>query len=443
MKPLVKQNSYAIRTLKHPVNKGEIWLNTEKINVEEQAKKAQQAGKPLSNLSTKDKNEALLVIADELEKNYSFLLDENQKDLDKGKEENFDEAFMDRLLLTKERVNNFADGLREVVELNDPIGEVLSEWTLDNGLHVKNLRVPLGVIGMIYEARPNVTVDATGLALKSGNAVVLKGGSSALFSNKAIVSVIHRALEKTKISKEAVQFIASTDRSATEQMFTLKKHIDVLIPRGGGSLIETVVNKATVPVLETGVGNVHVYVDKEADVDKALNIIINAKTDRPAVCNALETILIHKDWFESHKDALISKLSENHIIVHGDQEVVTMIPDSLEAEEKDWAEEYLSLDLAVKIVNDVQEAIDHIDKYGTKHSEAIVTENLKTADQFMQDIDAAAVYHNASTRFTDGSALGYGAEIGISTQKLHARGPMGLPALTTTKLCITGNGQVR
>ncbi|MFC7064148.1 glutamate-5-semialdehyde dehydrogenase [Halobacillus seohaensis] len=420
-----------------------MWLNTEKINVEEQAKKAQQAGKPLSNLSTKDKNEALLVIADELEKNYSFLLDENQKDLDKGKEENFDEAFMDRLLLTKERVNNFADGLREVVELNDPIGEVLSEWTLDNGLHVKNLRVPLGVIGMIYEARPNVTVDATGLALKSGNAVVLKGGSSALFSNKAIVSVIHRALEKTKISKEAVQFIASTDRSATEQMFTLKKHIDVLIPRGGGSLIETVVNKATVPVLETGVGNVHVYVDKEADVDKALNIIINAKTDRPAVCNALETILIHKDWFESHKDALISKLSENHIIVHGDQEVVTMIPDSLEAEEKDWAEEYLSLDLAVKIVNDVQEAIDHIDKYGTKHSEAIVTENLKTADQFMQDIDAAAVYHNASTRFTDGSALGYGAEIGISTQKLHARGPMGLPALTTTKLCITGNGQVR
>ncbi|WP_256243137.1 glutamate-5-semialdehyde dehydrogenase [Bacillus sp. V3B] len=417
--------------------------NITEVNVEEQARKAQKAGKPLSMLSTNDKNQALLTIADELEKEYAFILEENQKDLTIGKEKNFESAFMDRLLLTQERVKDFANGLREVARLDDPVGDILSEWTLDNGLNVKKIRVPLGVIGMIYEARPNVTVDATGLALKSGNSIILKGGSSALFSNKAIVSVIHRALEKTKIPVDAVQFIASTDRSATEQLFTLKQYIDVLIPRGGGSLIETVVNKATIPVLETGVGNVHVYVDSEADEEKALNIIINAKTNRPAVCNALETILVHKDWFSNHKDSLISKLNEYHIMVHGDTEVVKAIPGSIQAEEKDWAEEYLSLDLAVKIVNDIQEAIDHIEKYGTKHSEAIITENQKAATQFIQEVDAAAVYHNASTRFTDGSALGFGAEIGISTQKLHARGPMGLPALTTTKFCILGNGQIR
>ncbi|MFC0470436.1 glutamate-5-semialdehyde dehydrogenase [Halalkalibacter kiskunsagensis] len=413
------------------------------VNVKEQAQKAQKAGKPLSILSTADKNEALLIIADELEKEYAFILEENQKDLTKGTENNFDSAFMDRLRLTKERVNDFAEGLREVAKLDDPVGDILSEWTLENGLNVKKIRVPLGVIGMIYEARPNVTVDATGLSLKSGNAIVLKGGSSALFSNKAIISVIHRALEKTKIPVDAVQFIASTDRNATEQLFTLKEHIDVLIPRGGGSLIETVVRKATIPVLETGVGNVHIYIDKEADVEKALNILINAKTDRPAVCNALETVIIHRDWFTNHKDSLISKLNEYKVVVHGDEEVMQAIPGAVKAEEKDWAEEYLSLDLALKVVNDIQEAIDHIEKYGTKHSEAIITENQTAADQFMQGVDAAAVYQNASTRFTDGSALGYGAEIGISTQKLHARGPMGLPALTTTKLCITGNGQIR
>ncbi|WP_183041058.1 glutamate-5-semialdehyde dehydrogenase [Salipaludibacillus neizhouensis] len=417
--------------------------NITTIDVEEQARKAQKAGKPLSTLSTTDKNDALLTIADELEKNSSFILEENQKDLAKGKEKNFDQAYMDRLLLTKERVKDFADGLREVVNLKDPVGDILSEWTLDNGLNVKKKTVSLGVIGMIYEARPNVTVDATGLALKSGNAIVLKGGSSALYSNKAIVSVIHSALKKTKIPVDAVQFIASTDRRATEKLFTLKQYIDVLIPRGGASLIETVVQKATIPVLETGVGNVHVYVDKEADVEKALNIIVNAKTDRPAVCNALETVLLHKDWFNSNKEVLIAMLKDHDITVHGDEEAVKMIPGSLVAEEKDWTDEYLSLDLAVKLVDDIEEAIAHIEKYGTKHSEAIITENQTAADQFIQEVDAAAVYHNASTRFTDGSALGYGAEIGISTQKLHARGPMGLPALTTTKLCIYGNGQIR
>ncbi|WP_100374624.1 glutamate-5-semialdehyde dehydrogenase [Bacillus sp. FJAT-45037] len=413
------------------------------IHVEEQAKKAQQAGKILSLLSTEDKNKALLVIADELEKHDSFILEENKKDLENGKKKNFDQAFMDRLLLTKERVLEFANGLREVVQLEDPVGETISEWTVKNGLLVKNVRVPLGVIGMIYEARPNVTVDATGLALKSGNAIVLKGGSSALSSNKAIVSIIHKALKKTKIPADAVQFIATTDRSATEQLFTMKKYIDVLIPRGGASLIQTVVEKATVPVLETGVGNVHMYIDKEADVTKALQIMVNAKTDRPAVCNALETLLVHKEWLNAHKDQLLSTLKEFHITVHTDEETLDLFPGSVLANEKDWAEEYLSLDLAIKLVDDVDEAIAHIEQYGTKHSESIITDDQHVADQFLAQVDASAVYHNASTRFTDGSALGYGAEIGISTQKLHARGPMGLPALTTSKLRITGTGQVR
>ncbi|MDV2885024.1 glutamate-5-semialdehyde dehydrogenase [Alkalihalophilus pseudofirmus] len=413
------------------------------VNVKEQAQKAQKASKSLAALSTKQKDEALLVIADELEANHSFILEENEKDLELGREKGYEQAFMDRLLLTKDRIEDFANGLRELVKLKDPVGETVSEWTLENGLNVKNERVPLGVIGMIYEARPNVTVDATGLALKSGNAIVLKGGSSALNSNKGIISVIHRALEKTTIPVDAVQFIASTDREATEQLFTMKEHIDVLIPRGGGSLIDTVVRKATIPVLETGVGNVHVYVDKQADLKKALDIIINAKTDRPAVCNALETVIVHREFFTAHKETLISTFKEYGITVHGEQEVVNTIPGAVLAEEKDWAEEYLSLDIALKIVDDITEAVNHIEQYGTKHSEAVVTEDQAAADLFLNQVDAAAVYHNASTRFTDGSALGYGAEIGISTQKLHARGPMGLPALTTTKLKISGSGQVR
>ncbi|ADC51775.1 glutamate-5-semialdehyde dehydrogenase [Alkalihalophilus pseudofirmus OF4] len=413
------------------------------VNVGEQAQKAQKASKSLAALSTKQKDEALLIIADELEANHSSILEENEKDLELGREKGYEQAFMDRLLLTKERIEDFANGLRELVKLKDPVGETVSEWTLENGLNVKNERVPLGVIGMIYEARPNVTVDATGLALKSGNAIVLKGGSSALNSNKGIISVIHRALEKTSIPVDAVQFIASTDREATEQLFTMKEHIDVLIPRGGGSLIDTVVRKATIPVLETGVGNVHVYVDKQADLKKALDIMINAKTDRPAVCNALETVIIHREFFTAHKETFISTFKEYSITVHGEQEVVNTIPGAVLAKEKDWAEEYLSLDIALKIVDDITEAVNHIEQYGTKHSEAVVTEDQAAADLFLNQVDAAAVYHNASTRFTDGSALGYGAEIGISTQKLHARGPMGLPALTTTKLKISGSGQVR
>ncbi|MYL65668.1 glutamate-5-semialdehyde dehydrogenase [Bacillus hwajinpoensis] len=418
-------------------------LDPIKVNVKEQAKQAQGASKTLSLLTTKEKNQALLIIADELEKETDYILNENKKDLERGKEKGFTEAFMDRLSLSKERVKDFANGLREVADLEDPVGEVISDWSLDNGMQVEQVRVPLGVIGMIYEARPNVTVDATGLALKSGNAIVLKGGSNALNSNKGIVRVIHAALPKTKIPVEAVQLIATTDREATSQLFTMKEHIDVLIPRGGGALINTVVNNATVPVLETGVGNCHIYFDQSAEVDKAINILINAKTDRPAVCNAVETLIVHKKWLEENQETLESALAENNISVHGDEYIVNTFKDAVLADEDDWSNEYLGLEIAIKTVENTQEAIDHIEQYGTKHSEAIITEDAKSASLFRNLVDAAAVYHNASTRFTDGSALGFGAEIGISTQKLHARGPMGLPALTTIKYCMTGTGQIR
>ncbi|WP_223700073.1 glutamate-5-semialdehyde dehydrogenase [Sutcliffiella deserti] len=416
---------------------------TTEVNVETQAIEAKKAAKVLSLLSTEEKNSILKQIANTLESNVAFILEHNEKDLEKGREKGYNDAYMDRLSLSAERIADFANGLREVAELEDPIGDILSEWTLENGLHVEKVRVPLGVIGMIYEARPNVTVDATGLALKSGNAIVLKGGSSAIHSNQAIVDVIHKALDSTAIPKEAVQFIGSTDRKATEQLFTMKEHIDVLIPRGGASLIKAVVENATVPVLETGVGNCHLYVDKAADLEKALSIIVNAKTDRPAVCNAAETLIVHEEWFNEHKDALIQMFKENNIGVHGDDKVVQAIPDSVKADQEDWANEYLSLDIAVKVVDSLDDAIDHIDEYGTKHSEAIITEDKATASKFLKLVDAAAVYHNASTRFTDGGALGFGAEIGISTQKLHARGPMGLPALTTVKFQMTGTGQIR
>lgn len=411
--------------------------------VENQAILAKKAAKSLSLLTESEKNEALHVLADHLEKNAQTILAANEKDLEAGKQKGYDAAYIDRLALTQERVYDFAEGLRTVAKLKDPVGETLSEWTLENGLKVKNVRVPLGVIGMIYEARPNVTVDATGLALKSGNAIVLKGGSSAISSNKAIVSVMHEALEKTKISKDAVQFIESTDRSATKELFTMKQHIDVLIPRGGGALIQAVVENATVPVLETGVGNCHLYIDREADTEKAITIMVNAKTDRPAVCNALETLIVHEDWLNKNHEALSQAFKKHGIGVHGDEKTMKVFPDAIPAEESDWRDEYLSLDIAVKVVESLEEAIDHIDQYGTKHSEAIVTENEKTAAAFLNQVDAAALYHNASTRFTDGGALGFGAEIGISTQKLHARGPMGLPALTTSKYIMVGNGQTR
>ncbi|KHE72203.1 glutamate-5-semialdehyde dehydrogenase [Halobacillus sp. BBL2006] len=418
-------------------------LTKSNVNVEAQAIEAKKASKKLMILSKEEKNEALLHLADVLEREYETILAANEKDLENGREKGFTDAFMDRLSLSKERIADFAQGLREVSELEDPTGQKLSDWTLENGLKVEKVTVPLGVIGMIYEARPNVTVDATGLALKSGNAIVLKGGSSAINSNQAIVEVMHRGLAETKIPKEAVQFIASTDRAATNELFTMKEHIDVLIPRGGGKLIQAVVENATVPVLETGVGNCHIYVDKDADVEKAISILVNAKTDRPAVCNAAETLVVHKEWLAAHSDELIAALKENNINVHGDERALEVIPGAVLAGEEDWANEYLSTDIAVKVVDTLTDAITHIETYGTKHSEAIITENAEAAEKFMALVDAAALYHNASTRFTDGGALGFGAEIGISTQKLHARGPMGLPALTTVKFLMKGTGQIR
>ncbi|WP_345239140.1 glutamate-5-semialdehyde dehydrogenase [Pontibacillus salipaludis] len=418
-------------------------VTKEQTNVEAQAVQAKKASKTLSILTTEEKNKALFAIADQLEAKWEGILKANELDLIKGREAGYEEAFMDRLSLTKERVFEFANGLREVASLDDPTGIVQSDWTLDNGLQVQKVTVPLGVIGMIYEARPNVTVDATGLALKSGNSIVLKGGSSAIESNKKIVEVMKEGLLNTRIPKESIQFIASTDRKATNALFTMKDHIDVLIPRGGGSLIQAVVNNATVPVLETGVGNCHIYIDQSAEVDKAISILINAKTDRPAVCNAAETLIVHEKWLNDNKEALLSAFQENGISVHGDELAVEAVPGAIKASEIDWAEEYLSKHIAMKVVADVTEAIEHIELYGTKHSEAIISEDIQNVELFMKLVDAAALYHNASTRFTDGGALGFGAEIGISTQKLHARGPMGLPALTTIKYQMRGTGQIR
>ncbi|MDA1475131.1 glutamate-5-semialdehyde dehydrogenase [Bacillus changyiensis] len=410
--------------------------------IEEKAIKANQAAKSLRLVTEQEKNEALYALAEHLEKNIDFILKENRKDIEAARKK-YDAAYIDRLSLNENRVIDFANSLKEVAKLDDPVGETISNWTLENGLKVEKIRVPLGVIGMIYEARPNVTVDATGLALKSGNAIILKGGSSAIHSNKAIVSVMHSALSDTRVPKDAVQFIESTDRNATKALFKMKQHIDVLIPRGGGALIQQVVENATVPVLETGVGNCHLYIDSEADTEKALNILINAKTDRPAVCNALETLIVHEKWLEQNATELIEVLNKHQIQVHGDEKAVRFIPGASLADETDWKNEYLSLEIAIKVVGHLDEACDHIETYGTKHSEAIVTENQETAKAFLSIIDAAALYHNASTRFTDGGALGFGAEIGISTQKLHARGPMGLKELTTCKYVMTGNGHIR
>jgi glutamate-5-semialdehyde dehydrogenase len=418
-------------------------LLNEKLTVEAQAIQAKKAGKVLSLLSTENKNQALNALAERLETEFELILKANEQDLQAGRKKAFTEAFMDRLALSKKRIFDFADGLRQVAALEDPIGKMLLNKRLDNGLSVSKVSVPIGVIGMIYEARPNVTVDATGLALKSGNAIILKGGSSAIYSNKAIVDVMHRALIHTKVPKEAVQFIDSTKREISQQLFTMREHIDVLIPRGGGSLIKEVVTNASVPVLETGVGNCHLYIDSEADVEMALSILVNAKTDRPAVCNAIETVIIHREWLKKHKEDLVKTLSAHSIPVHGDENIVTEIPNASLANEEDWANEYLSLHIAMKVVQHTDEAIEHIENYGTKHSESIITDNRETANYFLQRVDAAALYHNASTRFTDGGALGFGAEIGISTQKLHARGPMGLEALTTVKYVMSGNGQIR
>ncbi|MEK5069877.1 glutamate-5-semialdehyde dehydrogenase [Sporosarcina sp. FSL K6-1508] len=404
---------------------------------------AKEVSYSLVNVTTDQKIKALALIAEQLMADQVSILSENEKDLDDGKAKGLTDAILDRILLTEKRIKDMASAIHLLIELQDPIGETVETIEKENGLLIEMKRVPIGVIGMIYEARPNVTVDAAALALKTGNAVILRGSSSAQYSNKALIKSIHTALDKSEIPKMSIQLIEDTSRETAKKLFRLNEYLDVLIPRGGKTLIETVIREATVPVIQTGAGNCHIYIDETAEQEMATNIALNAKIQRPSVCNAIETILIHKKWFNQYGTELINKLQRNDVEIFGDEIVVRECENVQVASESDWSTEYLGLTVSIKIVRGLDEAIAHITQYGTKHSEAIITSNEENAVIFLNSIDAAAVYHNASTRFTDGFEFGYGAEIGISTQKLHARGPMGLKALTTTKYVIRGNGQVR
>ncbi|MBV7507722.1 glutamate-5-semialdehyde dehydrogenase [Bacillus sp. sid0103] len=407
----------------------------------EKAGKLRKAAKQLGMLSAEEKNEALLMIADHLLKGKEWIIAENAKDIEAGTENGLSESLLDRLLLTEERIEQIVDGVRQLIELKDPIGETIEAWDRPNGLKIETIRVPLGVIGMVYEARPNVTVDAGSLCLKAGNAVLLRGSSSAIHSNKALVHVMRKALAETAVPADAVQLLVDTSRETASEMFKLNQYLDVLIPRGGAGLIQSVIQNATVPVLETGVGNCHVFIDKTSKEKMAIDIAINAKLHRPSVCNAAETLLIHKEW--PYATEILQALHDQGVELRGNEELASDYPFVKQATEEDWCSEFLAPILAVKRVNDVKDAIDHIDLYGTKHSEAIISEDPDNVHLFFQAVDAAVLYHNASTRFTDGEQFGYGAEIGISTQKLHARGPMGLRALTTTKAIVRGSGQIR
>ena len=393
-------------------------------------------------LDTDTKNKALLQIARALVAGEAYILSENAKDIEKGEKNGMHPGMIDRLRLTGDRIRAMAEGLEQVAGLPDPIHEVLSTTTRPNGLVIKKVRVPLGVIGIIYESRPNVTADAFGLCFKSGNAVILKGGSDAIHSNIAITKVIRDALEGENLDANAIQLIEDTNRETTQKFMRLDQYVDVLIPRGSAGLIRAVVQNSTIPVIETGSGNCHIYVDKDADTDMAVNIILNAKTQRIGVCNACESLVVNRKVKDTFLPLLAKKLQEKQVELRGDEAARKAVPMTV-ATEEDWGTEYLDYILSVKTVDTVEEAIAHINRYNTGHSEAIITENQKHAEKFLKEVDAAAVYVNASTRFTDGFEFGFGAEIGISTQKLHARGPMGLVALTSYKYEITGHGQVR
>lgn len=405
--------------------------------------KARAAARVLATVSSGRKNEALLSIANFLEEKASSIISANKKDIKNAKENGIPHAMVDRLMLNEKRIQAMAESFRVLVLLEDPVGETLRGFKRPNGLEITQIRVPMGVIGIIYEARPNVTADAAGLCLKAGNAVILRGGKEAINSNMAIVEAITAGLADAGLPEEAVQLVTDTSRETATKMMKLNKYIDVLIPRGGAGLINSVVQNATVPVIETGVGNCHVFVDSSADLEMAKDIIVNAKASRPSVCNAAETLLVHRDVAKDFIPMALNALKCKNVEIRGCEETVELYPEAKPATEEDYATEFLDYILAVKVVESLDEAIDHITKYGTKHSEAIVTENYVNSQRFLNEIDAAAVYVNASTRFTDGGEFGFGAEIGISTQKLHARGPMGLKELTTTKYLIRGNGQIR
>ena len=396
----------------------------------------------ISLLEEKKRNEILLKVADALVKNSAYIIEKNKIDYDKGVSENMKAGLLDRLMLNEQRIEGISEGIRQVAALEDPLNRVLSEKTLANGMHIKKVSVPLGVIGIIYESRPNVTADAFSLTFKSGNVCILKGGSDAINSNMAIVKVIRDVLKEENVDENAVALIEKTDRETAAAFMKLNDYVDVLIPRGSANLIKAVVNNSTIPVIETGSGNCHVYVDKDANIDMAVNIIFNAKTQRIGVCNACESLVVHKDIKEALLPKLAEKLKEKDVEIRGDKQTKEVI-DCVDATEEDFGKEYLDYIISVKTVSDVDEAIAHINKYNTGHSDCIVTENDETADKFLKGVDSACVYRNVSTRFTDGFEFGLGAEIGISTQKLHARGPMGLNELTSYKYIITGNGQVR
>ena len=412
-------------------------------DLKEIGKQAKAARYILAGLDTDTKNKALFTAAECLEADAADILAENAKDLEAGRSRSMPEGLLDRLSLTQKRISDMAEGLRQVAALPDPVGEILDTFTRPNGLVISKRRVPLGVIGIIYESRPNVTADAFGLCFKAGNAVILKGGSDAIFSNLAIEKSLHRALAQCNIPEAAVQLIPSTDRAVTQEMMRLNEFIDVLIPRGGAGLIKMVVENSTVPVIETGTGNCHIYVDADADFDMAIRIILNAKTQRVGVCNACESLVIHESICDSFLPKLYQALREKDVEIHADDRAFLEIDGCVPATEADYGTEYLALKLSVKTVSSLEEAIGHINRYNTGHSEAIITNNEAHARTFLDQVDAACVYVNASTRFTHGFEFVFVAEIGISTQMLHARGPMGLKELTSYKYTIRGNGQTR
>lgn len=409
----------------------------------ELGKRGKEASKVLQSLSTEEKNKILSRIAHVMVERSKEILLANKKDMEAASENGVPSVMLDRLLLTEERIQGIANGVEQLVALNDPIGTVLESWTKENGMVISKVRVPLGVIAMIYEARPNVTVDAASLALKTGNAIILRGGKEAFHSSMAYVNIMRQCLEDLGYPADAVQLVDVLDREAVSQLLRCREWIDVVIPRGGAGLIRRVLEESSIPVIETGSGVVHIYVDAKANLDVALPIIINAKVQRPSVCNAVEKLLIHKNQAIHMLGPIIEALDNRGVELHGDSRVVSLYPNLRRTTEEEWAKEYNDLILDIKIVDSLQEAIDHINMYSTKHSEAIITEDEEAAEMFMNAVDASTVYWNVSTRFTDGFEFGFGAEIGISTQKLHARGPMGLEALTSYKYKVVGHGQVR
>jgi glutamate-5-semialdehyde dehydrogenase len=414
-----------------------------KEGVAELAHTSRAAAMVLAALSRAEKDAALCAMANAVSQNVDAILVANQLDVEAAKRGGAVGQYLDRLTLAPSRVEAMADGLRQLVDLADPIGEVVRGSTLANGLELRQIRVPFGVVGMVYEARPNVTVDAAGICLKSGNTVLLRGSSSAAKSNEVLVETMRGALKQTQVPADAIQLVPSHDRDTVTALLTARGLVDLVIPRGGAGLIKMVVEEATVPVIETGVGNCHVYVDADADLDKALAIVLNSKVQRPSVCNAAETLLVHKDVAAKFIPMVLAGFKSQHVLVHGDKEFVAASSDVLHATDEDWAREYESLEIAAKVVASLDDAVAHIRRWGSGHTEAIVTDSISAAHRFVISCDSAAVMVNASTRFTDGEQFGFGAEIGISTQKLHARGPMGLPEMTSTTWVVTGDGHIR